>query len=82
MTAVTVHLRDRTARALAARARREGRSLDALLAEIADAAADARPAVSPPGDPLDALTRRLTDAPLRAPADLGRDAIYGADAGG
>ena len=74
MTTVTVRLRARTARALAARAAREGRSLDGLLADLAEQAAAAPDDTAASYEALAALLER---APRLPPEALGRDAIYG-----
>lgn len=74
MTTVTIRLGARTARALAERAAREGRTLDRLLADLAEQAASEPPA----GTPRPEATRLglLERAALLDPATLGRDALY------
>ena len=76
MTTVTIRLAARTARTLAARAAREGRTLDVLLADLAERAASEAPTAETPAAEarlLDLLSR----APLLDPSVLGRDTLYG-----
>ena len=74
MTTVTIRLAARTARALAARAAREGRTLDSLLTDLAERAASDPPASASQSEAL--LLDLLGRAPLLDPSDLGRDALY------